>query len=161
MSRLTLLVVESISSASTSLSTMTCLKMLIHIFIVYVSFGCVFWVAIVGVIQDTDLCLCVCRSDARGDLAQRALPSHLWVLQRIQKSSTRLVPCTFFCWELVARNVPHEFMVLQVQERFEVDIKALPEQIDTSTYSKLCYLGVYCVLTLSAHHDWLFCAVPS
>jgi hypothetical protein len=26
----------------------------------------------------------------------------------------------------------------KVQERFEVDIKELPEQIDTSTYSKLC-----------------------
>ncbi|AQK95888.1 DEAD-box ATP-dependent RNA helicase 56 [Zea mays] len=26
----------------------------------------------------------------------------------------------------------------QVQERFEVDIKELPEQIDTSTYSKYC-----------------------
>lgn len=26
---------------------------------------------------------------------------------------------------------------MQVQERFEVDIKELPEQIDTSTYSKL------------------------
>ncbi|KAK6119624.1 hypothetical protein DH2020_046647 [Rehmannia glutinosa] len=29
----------------------------------------------------------------------------------------------------------------QVQERFEVDIKELPEQIDTSTYSKLLYLS--------------------
>lgn len=26
----------------------------------------------------------------------------------------------------------------QVQERFEVDIKGLPEQIDTSTYSMSC-----------------------
>jgi hypothetical protein len=26
---------------------------------------------------------------------------------------------------------------MQVQERFEVDIKELPEQIDTSTYSEL------------------------
>ena len=28
--------------------------------------------------------------------------------------------------------------LIQVQERFEVDIKELPEQIDTSTYSKYC-----------------------
>ena len=27
----------------------------------------------------------------------------------------------------------------KVQERFEVDIKELPEQIDTSTYSKWCF----------------------
>ena len=27
-------------------------------------------------------------------------------------------------------------LLLQVQERFEVDIKELPEQIDTSTYSE-------------------------
>ena len=33
--------------------------------------------------------------------------------------------------------VPKTFFHVQVQERFEVDIKELPEQIDTSTYSKL------------------------
>ena len=32
------------------------------------------------------------------------------------------------------------FDVFQVQSRFEVDIKELPEQIDTSTYSKITSL---------------------
>ena len=51
----------------------------------------------------------------------------------------------------------HELsMILQVQERFEVDIKALPEQIDTSTYSELCSLGVRHLLTQWAHHNWSF-----
>lgn len=43
----------------------------------------------------------------------------------------------------------------QVQERFEVDIKELPEQIDTSTYSKrrellslVLFCCVFCTLTL-------------
>lgn len=30
----------------------------------------------------------------------------------------------------------------QVQERFEVDIKELPEQIDTTTYSKIINLNI-------------------
>lgn len=30
---------------------------------------------------------------------------------------------------------------MQVQERFEVDIKELPEQIDTATYSMFSLLG--------------------
>jgi len=45
-----------------------------------------------------------------------------------------------------------------VQERFEVDIKELPEQIDTSTYSKWCFLVlikgyIYAVI-------FVFCYVP-
>ena len=50
----------------------------------------------------------------------------------------------------------------KVQERFEVDIKELPEQIDTSTYSKWCFfvlmiegyisavIFVFCNVTLHA-----------
>jgi hypothetical protein len=32
--------------------------------------------------------------------------------------------------------------IIKVQERFEVDIKELPEQIDTSTYSKYFMPGL-------------------
>lgn len=51
-------------------------------------------------------------------------------------------------------------LVSQVQERFEVDIKALPEQIDTSTYSqylepmpwRLCPRALRPCLGARAHH---------
>jgi superfamily II DNA/RNA helicase len=38
----------------------------------------------------------------------------------------------------------------QVQERFEVDIKELPEQIDTTTYSEnlIPCISIFCILLL-------------
>lgn len=47
--------------------------------------------------------------------------------------------------------------MLQVQERFEVDIKELPEQIDTSTYSKLVCLFV-CICVVFTTHTGTFSA---
>ncbi|CAA2976658.1 Hypothetical predicted protein, partial [Olea europaea subsp. europaea] len=41
-----------------------------------------------------------------------------------------------------------------VQERFEVDIKELPEQIDTSTYSKYVYSSI--MFTLSHDGVWTY-----
>ncbi|CAF1697022.1 unnamed protein product [Brassica napus] len=57
----------------------------------------------------------------------------------------------------------------QVQDRFEVDIKELPEQIDTSTYSKrLSFLTIlqkqlhfFCFLVLTSDVFFFHCAVPS
>ena len=40
----------------------------------------------------------------------------------------------------------------KVQERFEVDIKELPEQIDTSTYSKCCFLVIPDLVVLIPYH---------
>lgn len=37
---------------------------------------------------------------------------------------------------------------LQVQERFEVDIKELPEQIDTATYSMFFCSFEFCVIVV-------------
>lgn len=48
----------------------------------------------------------------------------------------------------LAANIWYVLIVLQVQERFEVDIKELPEQIDTSTYSKLLSLSFSASLCL-------------
>lgn len=73
-------------------------------------------------------------------LAPKGLPSHLSLLHLILMFSIRFVLWYFvpsqihFCWFHCMKS---ECILLQVQERFEVDIKELPEQIDTSTYSKL------------------------
>lgn len=53
-------------------------------------------------------------------------------------------------------------MHMQVQARFEVDIKELPEQIDTSTYSKthqaklITHISPYLITCI-----FMFYAVPS
>ena len=52
-------------------------------------------------------------------------------------------------------DIDKQYVLYQVQERFEVDIKELPEQIDTTTYSEP--LHPICSLTSAEWGQYIAC----
>lgn len=58
------------------------------------------------------------------------------------------------CWPSLD-SVDEQYVLYQVQERFEVDIKELPEQIDTTTYSEP--LHPICSLSSAELGQYIIC----